>query len=73
MSVRSFATSAFRNTLSTAARLRAEHLSSQWKGTNVTGGTTRNFIGGEFVESNSSQWHDVLDPVGFLLFLFQFG
>jgi len=41
----------------------AEKISAEWKGTNATGGTTKNFIGGEFAESKASQWFDVLDPV----------
>jgi malonate-semialdehyde dehydrogenase (acetylating)/methylmalonate-semialdehyde dehydrogenase len=41
----------------------AEKISAEWKGTSATGGTTKNFIGGEFVESKASQWFDVLDPV----------
>jgi malonate-semialdehyde dehydrogenase (acetylating)/methylmalonate-semialdehyde dehydrogenase len=41
----------------------AEELSSQWKGTNFLGGTTKNFIDGEFRESKTEKWIDVLDPV----------
>lgn len=51
------------STLSTAVRAKAEKLSADWKGTSATGGNTRNYIGGEFVESTTSQWHNVLDPV----------
>jgi len=61
-----FATSAPLNALSATARPRAEQLSSEWKGTSATGGNTTNFIGGEFVQSKSSEWHDILDPVSFL-------
>lgn len=45
------------------ARHRAERLSADWKGTNASGGTTKNYIGGEFVESSAKNWIQVLDPV----------
>lgn len=60
---RAFATSAVRSALSASALPKAEQISAEWKGTSATGGTTKNFIGGEFVESKSSEWVDVLDPV----------
>lgn len=68
LSARSFAsaTSASRpalSGLSAPARERAERLSAEWKGTSATGESTKNFIGGEFVESKASQWIDVVDPV----------
>lgn len=43
-------------------REKAELLSSSWKGTNASGGNTKNYIGGEFVESKTDKWIDVLDP-----------
>lgn len=49
--------------LSASARERAEKLSAEWKGTSATGESTKNFIGGEFVESKTSDWIDVVDPV----------
>ena len=48
--------------LSEAVRVKAEELSA-WKGTSATGGNTKNFIGGEFVESKTETWIDVVDPV----------
>jgi len=60
---RSFATSAPLSALSPLAIPKAEQISANWKGTSATGGTTKNFIGGEFAESKSSEWLDVLDPV----------
>lgn len=60
---RGFATSSSLGALSAAARQQAERISSDWQGTSATGGTTKNFIGGEFVESKASEWIDVLDPV----------
>ncbi|KAG9314240.1 methylmalonate-semialdehyde dehydrogenase [Chiua virens] len=48
--------------LSQAARTRAEKLSADWNGTHATGGNTKNYIGGEFVESKATVWHDVVDP-----------
>ncbi|KAI0316618.1 methylmalonate-semialdehyde dehydrogenase [Amylostereum chailletii] len=56
---RSYATAAG---LSALARPKAEQISKEWKGTNATGGNTKNFIGGEFVESSTAQWIDVIDP-----------
>ena len=51
------------SSLSDTARAKAELISQQWKGTSATGGNTKNFIGGEFVESKTSDWIDVVDPV----------
>ncbi|KAJ7900192.1 methylmalonate-semialdehyde dehydrogenase [Mycena olivaceomarginata] len=45
--IRRFSTSASRNTLGAAAKAYADRL-SEWRGTSVAGGTTKNFIGGEF-------------------------
>ncbi|KAG9123289.1 hypothetical protein FRC07_015140 [Ceratobasidium sp. 392] len=50
------------STLSAPARQAAEQLSKDWKGTSATGENTKLYIGGEFVESKTSQWLDVLDP-----------
>lgn len=60
---RSFATSAPLSALSATALPKAEQISAEWKGTSATGGTTKNFIGGQFVDSKTSEWVDVLDPV----------
>lgn len=49
--------------LSALARPIAEKISAEWKGTSMTGGTTKNFIGGQFVESKAVEWFDVHDPV----------
>ncbi|KZT05987.1 methylmalonate-semialdehyde dehydrogenase [Laetiporus sulphureus 93-53] len=48
--------------LSATARAKAEQISSQWKGTSATGENTKNFIGGEFVESQTQSWIDAVDP-----------
>ncbi|KAF5356173.1 hypothetical protein D9756_004093 [Leucocoprinus leucothites] len=62
-SSRSFTTSARSNTsLSALARPVAEKISAEWKGTSMTGGTTKNFIGGQFVESKADKWLEVHDP-----------
>ena len=55
--------------LSSAARPRAEEISANWKGTSATGGATKNFIGGEFVDSKTTEWIDIHDPVSILSFL----
>ncbi|KAF8745101.1 hypothetical protein AX14_010571 [Amanita brunnescens Koide BX004] len=60
--IRSFSVSPHPRSLNAKALPFAEKISAEWKGTSATGGTTKNFIGGEFVESKSSQWFDVLDP-----------
>ncbi|KAJ7076562.1 methylmalonate-semialdehyde dehydrogenase [Mycena belliarum] len=59
--IASFSTSAPRYALAPLARASAERL-SEWKGTSASGGTTKNFIGGEFVDSKTDDWIDVLDP-----------
>ncbi|KAL4069733.1 Aldehyde/histidinol dehydrogenase [Scleroderma yunnanense] len=48
--------------LNAVARAKAEKLSAHWKGTSATGDNSKNYIGGEFVESSTAKWHDVLDP-----------
>ncbi|ETW86946.1 hypothetical protein HETIRDRAFT_305451 [Heterobasidion irregulare TC 32-1] len=63
--LRSYATAASRaplSGLSAAARPKAEQISKEWKGTSAAGHNTKNFIGGEFVESKATKWIDVLDP-----------
>ncbi|KAG8897809.1 hypothetical protein FRB99_007912 [Tulasnella sp. 403] len=47
--------------LSPLAQAAAQKLSN-WKGTSTTGGTTKNFINGEFVESKTDKWLEVHDP-----------
>ncbi|KAI5121292.1 hypothetical protein M0805_002335 [Coniferiporia weirii] len=67
-SARSFATAADVRVksplvgLSPAVRERAEQLSAAWKGTSASGESTKNFIGGQFVESKSTNFIDVVDP-----------
>jgi malonate-semialdehyde dehydrogenase (acetylating)/methylmalonate-semialdehyde dehydrogenase len=60
---RTFATVAMPHGFSPIAQRRAEQISREWKGTDATGGPTKNFIGGEFMESKAKEWYDVLDPV----------
>ncbi|KAG8951755.1 hypothetical protein FRC03_012395 [Tulasnella sp. 419] len=48
--------------LKPTAQNAAQAISTNWKGTSATGGTTKNFIGGEFVESKTDRWLDVVDP-----------
>jgi len=57
--IRSMATTAGLNSF---ARGKAEEITKIWKGTNATGGKTKNFIGGQFVESQTTEWIEVLDP-----------
>ncbi|KAG8927082.1 hypothetical protein FRC02_008473 [Tulasnella sp. 418] len=48
--------------LKPTAQNAAQAISTNWKGTSATGGTAKNFIGGEFVESKTDRWLDVVDP-----------
>jgi malonate-semialdehyde dehydrogenase (acetylating)/methylmalonate-semialdehyde dehydrogenase len=41
----------------------AEEVSTKWKGTTANGGKTKNYIGGEFVDSSAKKWLEVRDPV----------
>lgn len=67
-SSRSFATSARVGAgLSALARPVAEKITAEWKGTSMIGGTTKNFIGGQFVESKADKWLEVHDPVGYAM------
>jgi malonate-semialdehyde dehydrogenase (acetylating) / methylmalonate-semialdehyde dehydrogenase len=70
--IRLFSTSAPRADLSAAALPKAEQISAEWKGTSATGGTTKNFIGGEFIQSKSTDWIDVLDPVRSRIYLLSY-
>ncbi|KAI0036634.1 methylmalonate-semialdehyde dehydrogenase [Vararia minispora EC-137] len=61
----SYATVATRPALSglnTVARSKAEQISRDWNGTSATGENTKNFIGGEFMESSATKYIDVVDP-----------
>ena len=63
---RTYASTASRpplTSLAALARPKAEQISREWKGTNASGEVTKAFIGGEFVESSSNQYTDVVDPV----------
>jgi len=48
--------------LNATASAKAEQISADWKGTSLTGGTTKNYIGGEFVESKTDKWIELHDP-----------
>ncbi|KZW02686.1 Methylmalonate-semialdehyde dehydrogenase [Exidia glandulosa HHB12029] len=48
--------------LSAAASSRAHALTKDWQGTSFTGGNAKNYINGQFVESSTDKWIDVLDP-----------
>jgi malonate-semialdehyde dehydrogenase (acetylating)/methylmalonate-semialdehyde dehydrogenase len=65
ISSRRFATATHQQPLSSlavTARAHAERISANWKGTSASGSNTKNFIGGEFVESKATEWIDVVDP-----------
>ncbi|XP_006454650.1 hypothetical protein AGABI2DRAFT_189895, partial [Agaricus bisporus var. bisporus H97] len=60
---RPFSTSARASAgLSPLARPVATEISAKWKGTSMTGGTTKNFIGGQFAESKTDKWLEAVDP-----------
>ncbi|ODN73336.1 methylmalonate-semialdehyde dehydrogenase (acylating) [Cryptococcus amylolentus CBS 6039] len=42
--------------------LKAAEDVNKWKGTNANGGKTKNYIGGEFVDSKADKWIEVRDP-----------
>lgn len=63
--VRLFSSSAKACALSATALPKAVSL-ARWNGPSFDGGNVKNFIGGEFVESKSTEWIDLHDPV-FLL------
>lgn len=50
------------STVVPTAHSAAQKLSAEWKGTSATGGNTKNFINGEFVESKTDKWLEVRDP-----------
>ena len=56
------ATGAAKAQLSQIALSRAKDVESNWQGTSMLGGTTKNYIDGKFVESSTSSWLDVNDP-----------
>ncbi|KAI0778596.1 methylmalonate-semialdehyde dehydrogenase [Trametes elegans] len=64
--VRSFATASGSKAplsgLNATAKAKAEKISQEWKGTSATGENTKNFVGGQFVESKADKWIDVVDP-----------
>jgi malonate-semialdehyde dehydrogenase (acetylating)/methylmalonate-semialdehyde dehydrogenase len=49
--------------LSPLAQAAAEEVTAKWRGTSALGGKTKNYIGGEFVESKADKWLEVRDPV----------
>lgn len=48
--------------LSSLAAPIAKDVESKWAGTSTSGGTTKNFVNGSFVDSKTSKWIDVCDP-----------
>ena len=66
--VRTAATAAQVETAAPSAALsrlgaEAAHDVNKWRGTSADGGTTKNYFGGRFVESSTTKWLDVTDPV----------
>ena len=49
--------------LNAAARVKAEQITAEWKGTNASGQNVKNYIGGKFVDSQADKWIDLVDPV----------
>ena len=49
--------------LGSLAASRARDVESKWRGTSTSGGSTKNYVNGCFIDSNSPQkWIDVHDP-----------
>lgn len=57
------ATSSRTSGTQTLADQYASQESGRWKGTDTVGGSTKLFVGGQFVESKTDRWIDVNDPV----------
>ncbi len=51
------------SSLSPASVRYAQDLESKYRGTSTSGGTTKNYVDGQFVDSRSDRWIDVHDPV----------
>ncbi|PWN44383.1 putative methylmalonate-semialdehyde dehydrogenase mitochondrial precursor [Ceraceosorus guamensis] len=56
------ASSPSESTLGSLAHSKAQDVDAKWKGTSALGGTTKNFVHGEFVESKTDRWVEVRDP-----------
>lgn len=41
---------------------RAQDVEAKWRGTSTSGGTTKNYVEGRFVDSATKAWVDVHDP-----------
>lgn len=49
--------------LTSTAAERAKDVESKWQGTSTSGGTTKNFVGGQWLDSKTQNWLDVHEPV----------
>lgn len=49
--------------LGSLAAARAKDVESKWRGTSTSGGTTKNYVDGQFVDSKTDGWIEVPDPV----------
>ncbi|KAF8335456.1 methylmalonate-semialdehyde dehydrogenase [Cantharellus anzutake] len=58
---RTFATAPLSGLLG-RAKAAAQALSTNWQGTTADGGSTKNYINGQFVESSTSKWLEIHDP-----------
>lgn len=54
--------SAASSPLGALALERAKDVEQKWRGTSTLGGTTKNYVDGQFVDSKTSRWVDVHDP-----------
>lgn len=41
---------------------KAQSVNNKWRGTSTNGSSTKNYVGGEFLESSTDSWVDVHDP-----------
>lgn len=51
------------SSLGRLAAAKAQDVESKWRGTSTSGGTTKNYVNGQFVDSQAHRWIDVPDPV----------
>lgn len=50
------------STLGALAYERAQDVERKWRGTSTMGGTTKNYVNGQFIDSKTNRWVDVHDP-----------
>ncbi|CAO1630283.1 unnamed protein product [Sympodiomycopsis kandeliae] len=62
LSRRAFTTSSRVLSLSSLSAERAKDVEAKWRGTSTSGGNTKNYVNGQFVDSQTQKWIDINDP-----------